>query len=152
MTLGRQRLNSITLYNLNISSIGKDIPWWLSSTSLKRPHSGTFNQPLLCQVPKNKLLDSMWHTWGKCGAMTGPIAYDDLKTNIFKKWGRWYLMRQLLKISWLGLLKVCHKTFDDDIILQMISSVYDLDDICSLEKNKLKSSSFQPSFLPEFDL
>ena len=57
-----------------------------------------------------------------------------------------------LKISRLGLLKVCHKTFDDDIIPQMISSVYDLDNIWTLDKNVPKSSSFQPFFLPEFDL
>lgn len=57
-----------------------------------------------------------------------------------------------LKIYRLGLLKVCHKTFDDDIILQMISSVYDLDNIWTLDKNVPNSSSFQPAFLPEFDL
>lgn len=57
-----------------------------------------------------------------------------------------------LKISRLGLLKVCHKTFDDDIISQMISSVYDFDNIWTLDKNVPKSSSFQPFFFPEFDL
>ena len=55
-------------------------------------------------------------------------------------------MRSFPKISRLGLLEVCHQTFDDDIKLQMTSSVYDLDNIWASDKKCLRVLPLTPHY------
>ena len=60
----------------------------------------------------------------------------DPKISSSRNWSMWHLLRQIPdeKIFGTGLLEVCQQNSDDDITLQMISNVYDLDNIWTLDK------------------
>ena len=101
-----------------------------SSVSLERPLSGTANQPLCCQTPGNRFLDScdtpkenaerwldlhiFWWPENKDFLELKQVASDDTAFPSYLDQACWKFVCQ---------------TIDDDIMFHMISNVYDLDPI-----------------------
>lgn len=128
----------ITSCNLEILSVRKRAltEGELSWSSKERPPSSTTNQLL-----RNKIqgLDAWFHVTDLEKALKLDwtcTPFVDPKINNSQNWSMWHLMRQIPKLFGPGLLEICQQNSDDDTILQMISSVYDLDDIWTLDKKK----------------
>lgn len=133
----------ITSCNLEILSVRKRAltEGELSWSSKERPPSSTTNQLL-----RNKIqgLDAWFHVTDLEKALKLDwtcTPFVDPKINNSQNWSMWHLMRQIPKLFGPGLLEICQQNSDDDTILQMISSVYDLDDIWTLDKKKMPECS-----------
>ena len=133
---------SIKSHKLEICSIEKDTSRRTLFNLIKRILSDMSKWPLCQWIPRNRLLDSMTHVKNTLNPEWTCTSSSDLKVKIFWNWSRWHLMKQLSQISGPGLLEVCCQTFDDGIMLQKISDVYDFDNR-TLDKKYL--TVFPPS-------